>query len=350
MTVRVLGIMSGSSLDGLDLALCVFRSEEGSWHFRIERAITVPYAIGFRERLRTAGEGSAIDLARLDRDLGNLIGEQATGFIGNDPPDLIASHGHTIFHQPDEHLTLQIGDGSIIAARTGIPVVYDMRKMDVALGGQGAPLVPRGEHDLFPGTDTFLNLGGIANIAHHTADGSVGYDICPCAQVLDHLANEADRAYDEGGAIARNGTVHGPLLATLEAIPFYQQTPPRSLGREWTEAHLLPLVRDAAIPLADRMRTIVEHIAGQVGRECERLGARRMLVTGGGAHNVLLVDRIRVRSGVEIVVPDALLIDFKEAMIFAYLGLLRWLKRANCMASVTGASQDAIGGALVVAN
>ena len=355
---RVIGAMSGSSLDGLDLACCVFTRNDNVWSFTVEDARTIAFSNELHDRLLHAADGSALDLVRLDRDLGTLIGEACVHLLRSAPADLIASHGHTIFHKPDEGLTSQIGSGARIAAITGLPAVCDFRSKDVALGGQGAPLVPLGERVLFPDHDVFINLGGISNISVHTPSrpfpvgkGSTkGYDVGTCNQALNFLANEAGLPYDANGDLARTGTIDHHLLDRLNALPFYQQAPPRSLGREWFDAELKLLIATRAIDLHDRMRTMVEHIAVQVGMELDRARSARALFTGGGAHNSFLLDQIRANTNATVEVPSIQLIDFKEAIIFAFLGLLRFNGEVNTLASVTGATRDSIGGAVYLPN
>lgn len=339
-----LGVMSGSSLDGLDLALCSFTLQQGLWSFNIDEATTLSYSPQFRERLLSAMHGTALDFARLHRDLGAFIGTACKDFLNGRSVDVIGSHGHTLFHLPEEGLTTQIGCGAHIATRSGMPVVCDFRTMDVALGGQGAPLVPLGEQLLFPVHKTFINLGGIANIAVHD-ERTLGYDIGPCNQTMDLLAHEAGFAYDADGALARSGVVHPELLASLNALPFYTQAPPRSLGREWSDENVAPLITDRSIALADRLRTVVEHIAAMIALSLMDVESAAV-VTGGGAHNGFLLERIRALSGKELIIPDALTVNFKEALIFAFLGVLRLRNEPTALATVTGASRDSVGGAV----
>lgn len=348
--MRVIGAMSGSSLDGIDVACCTFERTPTGWKGRVEAARTVPFTAELRDRLESASSTTGLELARLHADMGRTIGEACRALLADAPAELIASHGHTVFHQPGAGFTLQVGCGATIAALTGLPVVCDLRTKDVALGGQGAPLVPLGEKHLFPEHRTFLNLGGISNIAHHSADRVVGYDVGPCNQALNGLAAEAGAAYDAGGAMARQGRVLPELLAQLDALPFYHQAPPRSLGREWYEVHMRPLLSDRSIALSDRLRTAVEHCAGKIARELRNVGAQACLVTGGGAHNTLLVERLRELSGLAIELPSTALIDHKEAYIFAFLGMLRSLGEPTALASVTGARRDSVGGALYLPN
>lgn len=347
---HVIGVMSGSSLDGLDLAYCRFVKHDDHWQHAVEDGLTLTYDQDMRKRLLGVMNGSALDLARLDRDLGRMIARGCNELRDGRPLDLISSHGHTIFHRPAEGLTTQIGSGAQIAALTGRPTVFDLRSKDMALGGQGAPLVPFGERALFSGTDSFLNLGGIANVSHHGSDKVTGYDICTCNQALNLLAQEAGQDYDKDGALARSGTLLPELLGALDALPFYRQLPPRSLGREWFDAHMAPLVKDAALALPDRLRTVTEHIARTIAEALRAGQSLRVLATGGGAHNGFMMERLRQLSKAEIQVPDASTVDLKEALVFAFLGLMRWRGEPNTLASVTGAPTDSIGGSLVLPN
>lgn len=345
---RVLGVMSGSSLDGLDLALCTLGKKSGRWSFKIESAKTVQYPARLRTRLLEVMHGSALDLARLDVELGAFIGRGCKSFIGK-RVDLIASHGHTIFHIAAEGLTTQIGSGAVIAAITGIPTVCDFRTKDMALDGQGAPLVPLGEQLLFPDHKAFVNLGGICNISLHTTKRVIGYDVCIGNQALNFLAAEAGKPFDKSGAIAASGAINAPLLARLNALPFHAQKPPRSLGREWFNEQVQPLINDRRIPMPDRMRTVVEHVAQQLGSALKNTRSP-VLVTGGGAHNSFLMDRIRANTRADVQVPHRTIVDYKEALVFGLLGLLRMNNEVNTLASVTGAKRDSVGGAIYPAN
>lgn len=346
---QVIGVMSGSSLDGLDLAWCELVHDVGDWSFNIREALTVPYDARFQQRLKDAMQGSALELARLHRDLGDLIGLACKKLVKGRAVDLIASHGHTLFHKPEEGLTTQIGCGARIAAITGTTTVCDFRSMDVALGGQGAPLVPLGERLLFPQHMGFLNIGGICNVALHGDHHVTGYDVCIGNQVLNFLANEADLPYDKGGAMARTGKIIPELLDAMNALPFHHQQPPRSLGREWFDAWLKPLIAGQRERIPDRMATVVEHLAQQLATALA-FADGPVLVTGGGAHNTFLLERLRSLTTTCIEVPDVRTVDFKEALIFALLGVLRMREEVNTLASVTGAGRDSVGGAVYLIN
>lgn len=350
--MRAIGAMSGSSLDGLDLVLCSFERGDELWSYRMEAATTVAFDEEWHERLISASSASAFVLWKLHRDLGAFIGESVRTFMReHGPAELVASHGHTIFHQPGpEGFTAQIGCGAQIAAISCIPAVVDFRTKDIALGGQGAPLVPLGERLLFPGFEAYLNLGGIANVSFHGSVGVTGYDICTCNQALNALATETGKSFDNEGAIARSGTVDTQLLQRLHDIPFLHQRTPRSLGREHFEVDMLPLIKDTAVPLADRMRTCVEHMAEQIARHLNERLPGRVLVTGGGAHNGFLIERLRALATAEIIVPDKLTVNYKEALVFALLGALRLKGEVNTLCSVTGAVRDSVGGAVYLPN
>jgi anhydro-N-acetylmuramic acid kinase len=286
----------------------------------------------------------------LHKEYGTYLGNQLNEFLKNQhiKPMLVASHGHTIFHQPDKKLTFQLGDGNCIAAACGITTISDFRSMDVALGGQGAPLVPIGDELLFGEYDLCLNLGGFANISFRTDHKRIAFDICPVNFVLNLLAASLGEEYDAEGCIAAAGKIDQKLLNTLNSLEYYRTPHPKSLGREWVENHVFSALEGSDLSIHDKMCTFVEHIALQCGNiinPASRTGMK-LLVTGGGAHNDFLVKQIARHSNVHIVVPDKLTIDYKEALIFAFLGLLRLLGKVNCLSSVTGASRDSCGGVM----
>ena len=344
----ILGLMSGTSLDGIDLALC----DIDAHGYRILAAETVPYYEEWRQRLSTLEKATALEYALANVELGHLYGQKINKFIeGKERPEAIASHGHTIFHQPHLGLTAQIGDGDAIAAETGLPVVSNFRTLDVALGGQGAPLVPIGDELLFGEYDACLNLGGIANISY-CADGKrIAYDICPCNMALNRLAAILGYPYDSEGANARSGEVHTCLLHSLDALDYYAATGPKSLGKEWFVGQFWPLVKEflgvaPSLPLVrDALSTVNSHIAIQIGRVVERQRIKTLLVTGGGAWNSFLIESLeKYCPEVDITVPDPLIVNYKEALIFAFLGYLRLSGKVNTLASVTGAKSDSMGG------
>ena len=409
MVYKVIGLMSGSSLDGLDIVYVHLQESASTikdgprkWEFTILHADTYPYTEEWRNRLATARDLSAGEYLLLHTAYGNYLGEQVLRFIEKHnlhyQVQLISSHGHTTFHLPQQKMTAQLGDGAALAATTKINVVSDLRAMDVALGGQGAPIVPVGERMLLGDYGFFLNLGGIANVSAHGARGIgqgdsgagsqesagkfVAFDVCPANRVLNELAALAGREFDAGGEIAARGQVAEGLLQQLNALPYYGQPYPKSLANEFGTETVLPMVlgamgradgtgrqtagakeggwtvgaseggQAAGLSTEDALRTYVEHIAVQVRLAVEgmlQVGGGRMLVTGGGAHNTFLMDRLRellAPLNIEVFVPDSQLVDYKEALVMALIGVLRWREENNVFASVTGASRDSIGGAV----
>lgn len=341
--MNILGLMSGTSLDGVDLALCEIEGND----YRVLAADTVPYPAEWHARLSTLEQASALEYAKANVELGYYFGQIINKFINinNASVDAIASHGHTIFHQPAGGLTTQIGDGDAIAAETGLPVVSSFRTLDVALGGQGAPLVPIGDELLFGGYDACLNLGGIANISYRAEGKRVAFDICPCNMVLNRLARRLGLDYDPDGVYARRGVVCEGLKTRLDALDYYRQAPPKSLGKEWVMAECWPLVEAEQGTVEDLLATVTNHIAGQIADVVRRQGIRRLLVTGGGAFNRYLLECVsKIEPSVEVIVPDKLIVNYKEAIVFAFLGYLRLTGRVNTLASVTGARCDSIGG------
>ncbi len=346
-----IGIMSGTSHDGLDLACCRFSEDgEGRWSYAILRATTIPYTAEWRERLLALPGAGEEAITRADRDLGIWMGEAARHFMeaSQISPGFIASHGHTIFHDPAAGLTLQIGKGEEIARLCGLPVIFDFRSADVAMGGQGAPLVPLGDKLLFADYGYCLNLGGIANISCDLDGKRIAFDVCPANMMLNHLAEKTGMPYDKGGKTAAMGNLLPGLLEKLESLPFYKLKGPRSLGREYASKHIFPMLDNCRAAIPDLLRTCTEHIALRVAAVADNKNKGRMLVTGGGAWNEFLMERIRQKSGPEVVVPEATVTDYKEAMIFALLGLLRLQNRVNILGSVTGSGKDHSSGRIVI--
>ncbi len=359
--------MSGTSLDGVDVALTTLwppTAATPQWHWNVVAAETVPLAPDWLQRLGEVDGRLTRDsrlLVQTDVEFGKYLGGIVERFVaghGRPRVDFVASHGHTLFHEPTTRgLTFQLGHGGALAVAAGLPVVADFRSTDVALGGQGAPLVPLGDRLLFPEYTVCLNLGGIANLSVETAAaGRLAYDVCACNQLLNALAAEAGLAYDDDGQLARTGCEVPALRNALDAAPFFALPPPKSLGREWVAAHsLAALAAFADAPLADRLRTAVAHIVGQLGRAIDAALAhappgagRRVLATGGGACNGLLIAELRraLAGRAEVVVPAPEIVHFKEAIIFALLGVLRWRGEINTLASATGATRNSSAGAI----
>lgn len=346
---HVIGIMSGTSLDGLDLAYCVFSKSEDKWKYQIKKAETISYSSEWEKRLKNLPNSSAVDFARTHADYGHYIGNEAAKFIKKHhlEIDLISSHGHTIFHQPELGLTSQIGDGASIAAETGLDVVCDFRSLDVALQGQGAPLVPIGDRLLFSEFDYRLNLGGFANISFEKNEKTLAFDIAPANIALNYYANKAGHAFDEDGRLASKGTPIPELLQNLNALPYYQINGSKSLGREWIETEFLPLI-DPAYPVNDILNTLVQHLTYQISLVLNRISKknRNILITGGGAYNSYLIEQLKEKAEIEIIIPSDELVQFKEALIFAFLGVLRIENQINTLKEVTGARCNSIGGAI----
>lgn len=335
----IVGLMSGTSLDGVDLALCDI-DEHG---YRVLKAATIPYPDGWRQRLSTLEHATAYEYALADVELGHYFGTLVRDFLaGTDiHVETVASHGHTIFHRPELGLTTQIGDGDAIAAECNLPVVSNFRALDVALGGQGAPLVPIGDRLLFGQYDACLNLGGIANISYK----NVAFDICPCNMALNRLAARMGLSYDPSGENARRGNCHTCLKASLDDLDYYYKSGPKSLGKEWFIEHFWPIVEASGLPVEDLLATVTSHIAHQIARVLEREGIGTLLVTGGGAFNSYLIEQLeQYAPGCDVTVPDELTVNYKEAIVFALLGYLRLTGKANTLSSVTGARQDSCGG------
>lgn len=339
-----IGLMSGSSLDGLDIALVRFQDEGGKYHFQILQTETLPYPEHWTQQLSEAFHKQPEDLVQLDKDYGKYLGEQVLAFAKkhNAKPDFVASHGHTIFHRPEEHYTLQIGDGQELAKACGFMVINDFRSEDVSKGGQGAPLVPIGDKLLFGDYEICLNIGGIANVSYDENGKRIAYDICIANQALNHLAQMNGLDYDRDGELARSGEVNMDLLKQLNKHPFYGQLPPKSLGREFFEANQKDLLKNLSVE--DLLATFTEHIALQVALAVSVLPKSKLLVTGGGARNKYLIERLQARSSHEVVLPEKMIIDYKEALVFAFLGLLRLKGKTNVLASVTGAKSDSCSG------
>ena len=347
----VMGLMSGTSLDGLDMALCHFFIEEGSWSFEIERATTISYPKSLEMQLNTSTRLSGEELSKLDIEIGSWFSKCVNDFKQSGKVDFIASHGHTIFHQPELKLTLQIGNGHILSVETGLPVIYDFRIMDVALGGQGAPLVPIGDKLLFKDYDACLNLGGIANISFDVDDRRIAFDISPCNMILNFLTGTIGKQFDDKGALAKSGEVIEELLTKWNALPYYSKVYPKSLGYEWVHDKILKSINIDKYAVSDLLCTAVEHIGIQMAEVINSIpkSEAKILVTGGGAKNTYLIERINAHLDAQkkLVVPDALIIDYKEALIFAFLGVLRERNEVNCLSSVTGASRDSSAGTMV---
>ncbi len=349
---EIIGLMSGTSLDGLDIAHVRFQfSESSAVEFEILHCKTVPYTDELIQQLTQTDQLSLSSVMVLDKALGKFYADEINGFIKENQIskkniDAIASHGQTILHQPSNGFTLQIGCGTTLAYLSGIKVINDFRTKDVIAGGQGAPLVPIGDFDLFNDkAEAFLNIGGFTNVSFKKEGEISAFDITPGNLPLNKLAASKGLPYDKDGELARSGEINFFLLDLLNTLPYYAQEAPKSLGTEWLEEHFYPLVKfDKEIE--NNLRTLTEHIGNQVGNVLNDTGVKTVLVTGGGAKNAFLMERIRSYFNGELIVPDTTIIDFKEAIIFAYLGALYLGGKPNALCSVTGAQRNTSGGVL----
>ena len=336
---RVLGVMSGTSLDGIDLAICTF-VKENKWEFNIEKSETIKYSDYWIKTLANLHKKSKTTISKIDREYGELLAKTINIFLEKDKVDFIASHGHTIFHQPENNYTLQIGDGKTIANITKIKTINNYRNLDVSLNGQGAPLVPIGDLHLFADYKYCVNLGGFVNISIKEKGRIIAFDICPANIIMNEISKELGLDFDNNGCFAKKGELVPELLERFNNLPFYKQKPPKSLSREWAKIFINPLLL-RKYKREDVLHTFCEHIAIQIGTF---LNGKSALLTGGGVFNTYLMSRISFYSKSEIVIPGHKIINFKEALIFAFLGVLRLKNEINCLQSVTGANEDNCGG------
>jgi len=345
MSILAVGTMSGTSLDGIDIALCRFWESDERWNFEILDAKTVYYSTDWKGKLRNAPALGAQEFLKLNNEYGRYTGDLINQFLqGFQPPDLIASHGHTIFHQPENSFTFQLGNGAAIAAKTNITTVSDFRNLDVALGGQGAPLVPVGDQLLFPEFGYCLNIGGFANISFLSDGKRVAFDICPANIILNEMAMKKGFNFDQDGQIGALGHIDNQLLLKLNNLGYYKQKWPKSLAREWIEREITPLLAVSGLSVEDQAATFYEHIAVQIASTIINNG--NMLVTGGGAHNSFLLGKLKSKISCRITLPEQKLVDFKEALIFAFLGVLTSSGKINVYSSTTGSTRDHIGGTI----
>ena len=340
------GLMSGTSLDGVDLVYVQFDKNDYK-NFTILCAETISYTDDWKQKLKFAINFSKDDLDKLDLEYGELLGNEINFFIiENDIKriDFIASHGHTILHQPEKGITLQIGNGKVISEITNQKVICDFRTQDVNLGGQGAPLVPIGDELLFADYDFCVNLGGFANVSFKENDKRIAFDICPVNIVLNHYVSKLGFEYDNEGQIASKGNINRELLEKLNILDFYNKQPPKSLGFEWVQQEIFPSIDSLEKDIPTILKTFVEHSAIQIGKIIYR--NKSVLVTGGGVFNRFLMDRIKFYSHQQIKIQSKELINYKEALIFAFLGVLRVDNQVNCLKSVTGASKNHSSGVI----
>ncbi len=343
---KVLGIMSGTSLDGVDIAWIHF-IKGAQWEFKILKAETTAYSNLWKDKLSTALNLSPIELMELDEEYTDYLANLIRKFIDKnkiEDLDSVCSHGHTIKHEPENGLTLQIGNLPELAELIGETVICDFRVQDVALGGQGAPLVPIGDELLFAQYTYCLNLGGFANISTNKGGVRIAYDICAVNTVLNYYAEKIGYDYDEAGKIARSGKFDPDLSKHLEALPFYKLSSPKSLGIEWVNTSVLPILKDFDEDIPTIMNTFCQHIASEIAKNIKDDPEVEVLVTGGGAFNTYLLELLQQKTTAKISIPASEIINFKEAVIFGLLGVLKIREEINVLSSVTGAENDHCAG------
>ncbi len=356
MLYKVIGLMSGSSLDGLDIVFAELQEIAGKWDYEIVAADCIEYDEAWQHKLRLATEMNARDYQLLHAEYGRFIGLKINKFIEANnlqhKVNLISSHGHTTFHLPKQNMTHQLGDGAAIAAVTGLPVVSDLRAMDIAFGGEGAPIVPLGEKLLFPGYNYFLNIGGIANLSIKNEDGIVAFDVCAANRILNMLAGEKSLSYDDEGKLSATGKIHDELLEKLNLLKYYTLDYPKSLANSFGTDTVFPIIKSFKIRMEDALATYTEHICIQIKNSLKPFAKeekQNVFITGGGAFNTFLISRLKQNFeeiNFEIYIPPADVVKYKEALIMALLGTLRWREQYTVLASVTGAARNSIGGAL----
>lgn len=345
--------MSGTSLDGVDIAYCELWISQNKWHYKVLLAETISYEKTWKNRLQQLIYQDAMTYVQTDAEYGHFLGKVIHNFIHKNQlnVDFISSHGHTIFHQPQKGFTSQIGEGACIYAETLLPVVSDFRTVDVAFGGQGAPFVPIGDALLFNEYDFCLNLGGISNISFEKEGKRIAFDISPMNMPLNLLIEELNLEYDDKGNLARKGNFIQTLFDELNELDFYQHTGPKSLGKEWVDNVFMNIVHHSLISLEDKLCTICHHIAFQIAQTIQQSGITKesqLLITGGGAYHTFFIETLAnyLPKNVKMVIPNDLLINYKEALIFAFLGVLRMRNENNVLCEVTGARQNSINGAI----
>ena len=345
-----IGLMSGTSLDGLDIVYVKFQKSDSA-NFEILLAETINYSNIWKKRLQSAINLDKNGTYVLHNEYGVFLGIKTKEFISKNTiqkVDFIASHGHTVFHQPENGFTLQVGDGEEILKATNSTVVADFRIQDVQLGGQGAPLVPIGDRLLFSGYQACVNLGGFANISYERNDLRIAFDICPVNIVMNYYSNKMGLEYDDKGALASKGTIHQGLLKELNSLTFYSKKPPKSLGLEWVQQYVFPLVDSYKLDSHNILRTFLEHVAQQISQIIQPFDT--ILFTGGGVYNDFLIKRIEDIGKNNIIIPADHIINYKEALIFALLGLLKLQGQVNCLSSVTGAQKNHSSGKIFTTN
>ncbi|SDR65554.1 anhydro-N-acetylmuramic acid kinase [Formosa sp. Hel1_31_208] len=337
---NIIGVMSGTSLDGIDLAHITLEYNQ-KWTFKIHEAETVLYSKKWLVLLKSIVNCAKKELDLINIDYTDYLGETIQKFINDkniNELDAICSHGHTALHRPENGLTYQIGNHPKLAQIVQNLVVCDFRIQDVKLGGQGAPLVPIGDRLLFSDFDYCINLGGFANISSEFNTNRIAYDICPVNIVMNRYAHVLGFDFDDGGVIAKSGVVNQDVLNRLNTLSYYKKTPPKSLGLEWVEKFIFPILEASKLSEKDILRTVVEHVAIQIAKSIKPNS--KVLITGGGTYNSFLLERIKVHNECHITIPSKVIIEYKEALIFGLLGVLKLRNEINCLSSVTGAKHS----------
>ncbi len=351
--------MSGSSLDGVDLAYCHFSTDGKDIRYDLKIAETIPFSPSWMTRLKHLPTQNALTFVKTHTYFGHYLGELVNGFIKKHQieVDFIASHGHTIFHAPDKRFTTQIGDGGAMAAITQRTVVCDFRTQDIAIDGEGTPIAPAADRFLFSDYDFCMNIGGIANITCNANGKIIAFDIASANQVLNAMANILDLEYDKNGALAQQGEVNTEILAELATFDYFKNSYPKSIANAWIQTQIIPIYLAIDCPIKDKLRTAVEHLAIQVRKSIQQIIEQenfekddyQLIVSGGGALNSFLMETIQIAIQplkVKIVIPSNEIIEYKEAVLMGLMGVLRIEERANCFSSVTGAKRDTVGGAV----
>lgn len=339
---HVIGVMSGTSLDGIDFAEIVF-TYNNEWSFELKKCDTYKYSNTWVNKLKSAVHFSESELKQLNNEYTKYLATQINKFIkGNRLKNIeaVCSHGHTILHQPHIGITLQIGNLPELATLIQQKVVCDFRVSDVQLGGQGAPLVPIGDRILFPKYTYCMNLGGFSNVSFEHKNHRIAYDICAVNVILNFYANKLGLEYDSGGKIARSGVLNFELLNQLNALPFYKKKAPKSLGMEWVNAKVLPIMESFNIPIKNKLHTFVQHIATVIANNINASAEESLLITGGGAYHIFLIELLKKQTKAQIIIPNNNVIEYKEALIFGLLGVLKLKNQNNILSSVTGATKD----------
>ena len=346
---NVVAVMSGTSLDGIDIIYATYAYDH-TWKFEIHHSETIKYSKGWKSTLSQLVNKSLDELKEIDFTYSEYLATVIANFIEKNNLkiiDFISSHGHTALHQPENGLTLQIGNQQVLADILNKKTICDFRIQDVELGGQGAPLVPIGDRLLFHDYDYCLNLGGFANISFENQAERIAYDICPVNIVLNHYVSKLSLEYDDKGQLASKGNINNNLLILLNELPFYDEKPPKSLGLEWVELNIFPLIDSFKLKTEDILRTYVEHISIQITKVFIK-GEKEVLVTGGGVYNDFLMSRLNSLSKLKIVIPNNEIVEFKEALIFGLLGVLKERGEVNCLMSVTGAKRNHSSGKILI--